>query len=216
VTQEVSVARKALTAIILAVALFAAVVIQLTVVNRLPLPGATAPDLVLLLVAGAYCLTRAVERAGTQWVIAAGTMIGFAFLAKMMQAFLVLPAFALVYMVATPTGLRRRVVQTLAGGLAVVVSAGAFNSPQLLELSGIGQPERLRNLGIRVLHELPGALKPPQRQQRHQVPGMQARRGGIKARVQGHGPALCCCGQRIEVSGLRDQTAPTQLVEDHG
>jgi rod shape-determining protein MreD len=51
VTQEVSVARKALTAIILAIALFAAVVIQLTVVNRLPLPGAAAPDLVLLLVA---------------------------------------------------------------------------------------------------------------------------------------------------------------------
>jgi rod shape-determining protein MreD len=51
VTQEVSVARKAVTAIILAVALFAAVVIQLTVVNRLPLPGAAAPDLVLLLVA---------------------------------------------------------------------------------------------------------------------------------------------------------------------
>jgi rod shape-determining protein MreD len=51
VTQEVSVARKALTAIILAVVLFAAVVIQLTVVNRLPLPGAAAPDLVLLLVA---------------------------------------------------------------------------------------------------------------------------------------------------------------------
>jgi 4-amino-4-deoxy-L-arabinose transferase-like glycosyltransferase len=84
------------------------------------------PDalLVLLLVAGAYCLTRAVERAGTRWVVAAGTMIGFAFLAKMMQAFLVLPAFALVYMVAAPTGLRRRIGQTLAGGLAVVVSAG--------------------------------------------------------------------------------------------
>jgi len=39
---------------------------------------------------------------------------------------------------------------------AVVVSAGAFHSPQLLELSGIGQPERLRNLGIEVRHELPG------------------------------------------------------------
>jgi choline dehydrogenase len=38
----------------------------------------------------------------------------------------------------------------------VVVSAGAFNSPQLLELSGIGQPERLRNLGIEVRHALPG------------------------------------------------------------
>jgi hypothetical protein len=84
------------------------------------------PDalLVALLVAAAYCLTRALERAGTRWVVAAGTMIGFAFLAKMMQAFLVLPAFALVYMVAAPTGLRRRSWQTLAGGLAVVVSAG--------------------------------------------------------------------------------------------
>jgi choline dehydrogenase len=38
----------------------------------------------------------------------------------------------------------------------VVVSAGAFNSPQLLELSGIGQPERLRNLGIEVRHAMPG------------------------------------------------------------
>src|SRR6201994_3417352 len=78
------------------------------------------PDalLVLLLVAAAYCLTRALGRAGARWVVAAGTMIGFAFLAKMMQAFLVLPAFALVYMVAAPTGLRRRAVQTLAGGRA--------------------------------------------------------------------------------------------------
>jgi 4-amino-4-deoxy-L-arabinose transferase-like glycosyltransferase len=84
------------------------------------------PDalLVCLLVAGAYCLTRAVEAAGTRWVIAAGTMIGLAFLAKMMQAFLVLPAFALVYMLAAPTGLRRRIAQTLAGAVAILVSCG--------------------------------------------------------------------------------------------
>ena len=84
------------------------------------------PDalLVCLLVAAAYCLIRALERASARWVLAAGTMIGFAFLAKMMQAFLVLPAFGLVYMVAAPTGLRRRLWQTFAGGLAIVVSAG--------------------------------------------------------------------------------------------
>src|SRR5271163_5147046 len=84
------------------------------------------PDalLVCLLVASAYCLTRAIEKAGTRWVIAAGTMIGFAFLAKMMQAFLVLPAFGLVYLVAAPTGLRRRLAQLLAGALAIVVSCG--------------------------------------------------------------------------------------------
>jgi choline dehydrogenase len=38
----------------------------------------------------------------------------------------------------------------------VVVSAGSINSPQLLELSGIGQPERLKALGIDVRHALSG------------------------------------------------------------
>ena len=41
-------------------------------------------------------------------------------------------------------------------GREVVVSAGAINSPQLLELSGIGQPEMLAKHGIEVHHALPG------------------------------------------------------------
>jgi len=38
----------------------------------------------------------------------------------------------------------------------VIVSAGAINSPQLLELSGIGQPDVLSQHGIDVQHALPG------------------------------------------------------------
>ncbi|MCH9671042.1 MAG: GMC family oxidoreductase N-terminal domain-containing protein [Gammaproteobacteria bacterium] len=38
----------------------------------------------------------------------------------------------------------------------VVVSAGTINSPQLLELSGIGEPDRLAEVGVRVRHALPG------------------------------------------------------------
>jgi choline dehydrogenase len=38
----------------------------------------------------------------------------------------------------------------------VIVSAGSIASPQLLELSGIGQSERLKGLGIAVKHELRG------------------------------------------------------------
>ena len=49
--RDASALRKALVALALPVALFAAVAVQLTVVNRLPLPGGDAPDLVLLLVA---------------------------------------------------------------------------------------------------------------------------------------------------------------------
>jgi rod shape-determining protein MreD len=47
---EATPARRALAVVTLAVALFASVVLQLTAVNRLPLPGGSAPDLVLLLV----------------------------------------------------------------------------------------------------------------------------------------------------------------------
>lgn len=38
----------------------------------------------------------------------------------------------------------------------VILCGGAYNSPQLLELSGIGSPEILREKGIGVLHALPG------------------------------------------------------------
>lgn len=40
--------------------------------------------------------------------------------------------------------------------LEVVISAGVFNSPKLLELSGIGCGERLASLGIDVIADLPG------------------------------------------------------------
>jgi choline dehydrogenase len=38
----------------------------------------------------------------------------------------------------------------------VIVSCGPINSPQLLKLSGVGPPEELRELGIDVVHALPG------------------------------------------------------------
>jgi len=38
----------------------------------------------------------------------------------------------------------------------VILSAGSINSPQLLELSGIGRPEVLSRVGIEVRHELKG------------------------------------------------------------
>lgn len=84
------------------------------------------PDGVLtfVLVVAAYCLVRALDRASVWWLVGAGAALGLAFLTKMLQGFVVLPAFALVYLVAAPTGLWRRSWQTLVGGAAVVVAAG--------------------------------------------------------------------------------------------
>ena len=84
------------------------------------------PDalLVLLMTGAAYATTRAIESGRTRWLVLTGTLIGFAFLTKMLQAFLVLPAFALAYLVAGPPRLGRRLPQLLAGGAAVVLGAG--------------------------------------------------------------------------------------------
>ncbi|MEX1235980.1 MAG: GMC family oxidoreductase N-terminal domain-containing protein [Roseovarius sp.] len=38
----------------------------------------------------------------------------------------------------------------------VILAAGAFHSPQLLEVSGIGDPDVLRTAGVEVVHEAPG------------------------------------------------------------
>ncbi|MEU8818427.1 glycosyltransferase family 39 protein [Actinoplanes sp. NPDC048796] len=86
------------------------------------------PDalLVLLMTAGAYTTVRAVEKASWKWLALTGVLLGFGFLTKMMQAFLVLPAFALVYLVAAPTGLGKRIRDLLVAGLALIVSAGWY------------------------------------------------------------------------------------------
>ncbi|MFC5661862.1 ArnT family glycosyltransferase [Kitasatospora misakiensis] len=84
------------------------------------------PDalLLLLLTLAAYGLVRAIEAAGTRWLVFTGVMFGLAFLTKTLQAFLVLPAALLIYLVVAPTGLWRRVRQLLAGGLAMVLAGG--------------------------------------------------------------------------------------------
>ncbi len=84
------------------------------------------PDalLTLLMVLGAWATLKSIEKASPKWFILVGVFIGFAFLTKTLQAFLVVPGFALAYLVAAPTTLRRRIVHSLMGGLAIVLSAG--------------------------------------------------------------------------------------------
>lgn len=88
-----------------------------------------SPDalLVLLLIAAAYCVQRACARdAGRWWLVAVGVLTGFAFLAKMMQAFLVLPAFAAAYLICAAAPLRTRLLRLAGGAAALVVSGGWY------------------------------------------------------------------------------------------
>jgi 4-amino-4-deoxy-L-arabinose transferase-like glycosyltransferase len=84
------------------------------------------PDalLVLLMTGAAYATVRAIEAARGRWLALAGVLLGFAFLTKMLQGFLVVPAFALAYLIAAPTTLRRRLLHLLVAGLAMFAAAG--------------------------------------------------------------------------------------------
>jgi len=87
------------------------------------------PDalLVLMLVVSAYCTQRACEKdASRWWLIAAGAAVGVGFLAKMLQALLVLPALAAGYLLAGHRPLGWRIADTALAGVAVVVSAGWY------------------------------------------------------------------------------------------
>src|ERR1700730_8977089 len=105
--------------------LVAALVLALTPVAALMFRY-NQPDgiLTLLLVGSAYTTLRAVESGRIRWLVATGVLLGFAFNTKMLQAFLVLPAFALVYLVAAPPRLGRRILGLLGAGIALLVSAG--------------------------------------------------------------------------------------------
>lgn len=87
------------------------------------------PDalLVLLLVTAAYCIQRGIEKdASRWWFVAAGAAVGFGFLAKMLQAFLVLPAFVGTALIAGDRPLGRRVLDVFTAGAAMVLSGGWY------------------------------------------------------------------------------------------
>jgi 4-amino-4-deoxy-L-arabinose transferase-like glycosyltransferase len=84
------------------------------------------PDalLTLLLVGSAYAFVRSLERGSLRWVAAAAILVGFGFLTKYLQAWFVLPAFALTWLIAAPGTLGRRMVGLAVAFVAVIASSG--------------------------------------------------------------------------------------------
>jgi len=86
------------------------------------------PDavMVLLMMAAAYATVRALERASTTWIMLAGAALGFAFLSKMLEGLMVLPALGLAYLIAAPNPLRARVVQLFGALCAMLLCSGWY------------------------------------------------------------------------------------------
>jgi 4-amino-4-deoxy-L-arabinose transferase-like glycosyltransferase len=84
------------------------------------------PDalLALLMSLSIYFTVRGIQTGKLRWVLWAGAMVGFGFLTKQLQAFVILPALAGIYLVAAPGTWWRRIWHLLAALGAVIVSAG--------------------------------------------------------------------------------------------
>ena len=89
--------------------------------------------MILLLVLAADAVSAAIAGGSQGWLVLAAAWVGLAFQAKMIEAWLVLPAFGLAYLLGAPGAARRRVRQlAVAGAVAGLVSLSWMTAVSLV------------------------------------------------------------------------------------
>jgi 4-amino-4-deoxy-L-arabinose transferase-like glycosyltransferase len=79
--------------------------------------------LALFLLVGAWAVLRAAETGQLRWLLLSALMVGLGFNVKMLEAYLVVPAFAVLYLIAAPRNIWKRLGHlALAGLLLLLVS----------------------------------------------------------------------------------------------
>lgn len=77
--------------------------------------------LTLFLLLGAWAALRAAESGRLRWLLLCAVMVGLGFNVKMLQAYLALPAYGLLYLLAAPGSMRKRIGHLALAVLVVVV-----------------------------------------------------------------------------------------------
>ena len=105
--------------------LLAALFLALTPVSvAVDRSGNTESCLALVLLLAAWALLKAAEAGSRRHLLLAMALIGLGFNVKMLAAWVVLPTFALVYLIGAPLARRRRIADlALGGAVLVLVSA---------------------------------------------------------------------------------------------
>lgn len=76
--------------------------------------------LVLTVLLGAYAVTRAAQQGSLRWLLLAALLVGLGFNIKMLEAYLVVPAFAAVYLLGASLRWRTRLWHLALSGLVMV------------------------------------------------------------------------------------------------
>ncbi len=77
--------------------------------------------LVLALLLGAWAVMRAAETGKLRWLLLCAVFVGLGFNIKMLEAYLVVPAFGLLYLLASPRRLRVRLAHLMIAGLLMAL-----------------------------------------------------------------------------------------------
>lgn len=80
--------------------------------------------LTLLLAAGAAC--RAAERGSLRWLLASAVLMGLGFNIKMLEAYLIVPALVVVYLLGAPGKVRRRTLHLALAGVVMIALSFAW------------------------------------------------------------------------------------------
>lgn len=93
------------------------------------------PDsiLVFTLILAAWAMLRAAEKGRLRWLMLAGVLVGVAFNVKMLEAYVVLPAFFLMYFLFARTGWRKRVLHLAL--VSVVIAVVSFSWAVAVDLT---------------------------------------------------------------------------------
>jgi 4-amino-4-deoxy-L-arabinose transferase-like glycosyltransferase len=110
-----------------AAAIIAALILALTpvtvAVNRDNIPDSA---LVLLMVLAAWGVLNAISSGRLRTLLVGAALVGLAFNTKMLQAYIVVPSFALTYLLAAPGSVRRRLAYLVAAGLVLLVVSASW------------------------------------------------------------------------------------------
>ena len=74
--------------------------------------------LVLTVLLGAWAASKAAETGRLSWLLLCAALVGLGFNIKMLEAYLVVPAFALLYLLAAPQRWRARLAHLALAGVA--------------------------------------------------------------------------------------------------
>lgn len=77
--------------------------------------------LTLVMLLGAWAVLRAAETGRLRWLLLSALAVGLGFNIKMLESYLVVPAFGLLYLLAAPHGIGKRILHLLLAGVVMVV-----------------------------------------------------------------------------------------------